>query len=192
MISSIKRVDKPATMFWTEMSPSDHFVQIYEEERYFVDTLESFTVNGLKNDEAIIIIGTEPHRTALERRLAIRGFDLDEARRDNKYIPLDADDTLSRFLNAGWPDDDKFNDTIRPVIQKARSASPKVRAFGEMVALMWSRGQMAATVRLEHLWNRLLSEEKIPLYCAYPKVSFNDSNIRSLHDVCDAHTHVFI
>lgn len=45
----------------------------------------------------------------------------------------------------------------------------RVRAFGEMVAVMWTRGQSGATVQLEHLWHRFCQTKAFSLFCAYPK-----------------------
>jgi hypothetical protein len=35
----------------------------------------------------------------------------------------------------------------------------RVRAFGELVALLWARGDVAATVRLEFLWRQIWQKQ---------------------------------
>src|SRR5688500_19228341 len=47
-----------------------------------------------------------------------------------------------------------------------------VRAFGEMVAVLWANGHNGATVRLEHLWHAFCQSEAFSLFCAYPKTGF--------------------
>jgi hypothetical protein len=55
----------------------------------------------------------------------------------------------------GWPDEDKFNKTLFSILTKARGANNrKIRAFGEMAALLWAQGNTGATVNLEHLWSK--------------------------------------
>ena len=54
----------------------------------------------------------------------------------------------------------------------AKSDVRRVRAFGEMVAVLWARGDQAATVRLEHLWHNLCQRHEFSLFCTYPKAGF--------------------
>ena len=39
-----------ANAFWAEMSPCEHFVQIYESDEVFMDILASFVSRALKED----------------------------------------------------------------------------------------------------------------------------------------------
>jgi len=66
-----------------------------------------------------------------------------------------------------------------------------VRAFGEMVAILWAQGHAAATVRLEHLWSKLCENERLPLFCAYPRAGFTTDQASGLRDLCAAHSRVF-
>ena len=90
----------------------------------------------------------------------------------------------------GWPDETRFHETVDRIIVRARGPGRPVRAFGEMVALLWARGEQAATVRLEYLWNKLLKQERFPLFCAYPRVGFSQDAPVSLRAICAAHTRV--
>ena len=58
------------------------------------------------------------------------------------------------------------------LLTRGRAGGRRVRAFGEMVAVMWARGEQGATVRLEHLWHRLCQSEAFSLFCAYPRIGF--------------------
>jgi hypothetical protein len=53
-----------------------------------------------------------------------------------------------------------------------RQTTDEFEWFGEMVALLWARGQAAATVRLEHLWQQFCKEHAFSVFCAYPKAGF--------------------
>ena len=44
----------------------------------------------------------------------------------------------------------------------------RLRGFGEMVGLLWERGQFPSAIRLEQLWNALQASLGLDLYCAYP------------------------
>ena len=143
-------------------------------------------------DEAVIVIATASHRAILNRRLEARGFDLGAARRGNTYIDLAAENCLAQFMKDGWPDELQFRQTITHVLRQAGSSGRKIRAFGEMVALLWGEGLMGASVRLEHLWIELRREQTFPLYCAYPKSGFTAATEDSLRQICAAHTKVVV
>ncbi len=177
-------------IFWGEVAPCDHLVQIYEEDGPFLDSLEGFVRGGLAAGEAAVVIATPAHRAGLEARLAARGVDLAAARAADQYIPLDAEETLSRFVVDGWPDDRRFADVVAGLLARARAGGRRVRAFGEMVAVLWARGDQAATVRLEHLWHGLCRTEAFALFCAYPRAGFTQDAAKAIGDICRLHSRV--
>ena len=48
-------------------------------------------------------------------------------------------------------------------------ARRKVRAFGEMIALLWARGDRAATLWLEQLWHELCQTQEFSLFLRIPE-----------------------
>jgi hypothetical protein len=90
----------------------------------------------------------------------------------------------------GLPNEKLFNDIISRLISKVRGNKRKVRAFGEMVALLWAEGNREATVRLEKLWNKFCENELFCLFCAYPKSGFNHDINTSLNYICSAHSKI--
>jgi hypothetical protein len=184
-------MSQPSHAFWAEMSACEHFVQIYEADHVFMDTLAGFIGGALKDDQTAVVIATSAHRDELERRLAVMGFDVRAARLDGRLLSLDAGETLAKFMVDGWPDEERFNAVVRDILEGARRNGRKVRAFGEMVALMWAQGHRAATVRLEHLWHHLCEKESFALFCAYPKSGFTEHPAESIARVCAEHSKVF-
>lgn len=174
--------------FWAEMAPCEHAVQIYTSEDSFVHALEGFVADGLDAGEAVIVIATEAHRHSLRERLANRGVSLAIAAATDRFIALDAEETMSRFMVGEWPDEVLFETVILDLLKRARNAGSGVRAFGEMVALMWAKGQNGATVRLEHLWHQLCAKEKFTLFCAYPRSGFTQDAEVSIREICDSHS----
>jgi signal transduction histidine kinase len=66
-----------------------------------------------------------------------------------------------------------------------------LRAFGEMVDVLWRAGNPRAAIRLEELWADLVRGQQIALLCGYAAANFRepgDSNCFSA--VCATHTHV--
>lgn len=170
------------------MSPCEHFVHLYDGERALLALLHGFIVDGLRNGEATLVIATPEHLSALDRKLTADGFDLVAARWQGQYLPMDAKATLGQFMISGWPDEELFTRVMSDVLARARRNGRRVRAFGEMVALLWADGNAGATVRLEQLWNEFCQSQSLPLFCAYPKAAFTEDASDLLADICKAHT----
>jgi hypothetical protein len=180
-----------ARAFWGEMAPCDHLVQIYGDDRVFIDALEGFVGNALREGESAIVIATAPHLHALEQRLREREIDVERARAEHRYIDRLAEDTLERFMVRGWPDEHLFSECVNELLELGRGAEGRrVRAFGEMVAILWARGRAAATLQLELMWTRLCETRKFPLLCAYPREGFTKNATESIVDICRAHSRV--
>ncbi len=178
-------------VFWAEMSPCDHVVQIYGDDRVFLDGLEGFVGNGLRNGEAAIVIATATHLHGLEKRMRQNGVDVDKARSENRYVPRLAEDVLELFMVKDWPDEARFLEAMEGLIRTARGEqNRRVRAFGEMVAILWARGNHAATIHLELLWTKVLATEKFPLFCAYPRDTFSKNATESIVEICRIHSRV--
>jgi hypothetical protein len=187
LINKRRQID----VFWGELSACDHCLQIYEDDDVFLDALEGFVAAGIRQGDAIILIATPTHLAGLETRLEASGFDVVAAAKRKQYLALDAKTTLARFMVGGWPDEGLFTQFIDELLLNARKEHKKVRAFGEMVALMWAQGQCGATVQLEHLWARLCEKESFSLFCAYPKAGFTENAVDALAQVCAAHSKVY-
>jgi len=186
--STVAGVQRDA--FWGELAPCDHLVQIYGDETPFMETLERFVGDGLVAGEATVVIATASHLTWLESRLREAGHDVTAARDDDQFIALDAASTLAEFMVDGWPDDERFFDVIGSTITRAKRGGRAVRAFGEMVALLWAQGHNRATLRLEQLWNEMIREQSLAVFCAYPRIGATRDLTESLADVCAAHSKV--
>jgi hypothetical protein len=177
-------------VFWGEIAPTEHVVHLYSAESAFLNMLERFVAWGLIANEGVIVIATREHRSILNKGLARQGFDLASARKSGQYLDLDAEECLAGFMRNGWPDEDLFKRCVADVIGRARGPGRRVRAFGEMVALLWEQGHSGATVQLEHLWNDFRAESPFPLFCSYPKTGFTSDTLASLKEICATHTKV--
>jgi signal transduction histidine kinase len=171
----------------------NHIVQFYEHEDFLYDNVAHFLAAGLKVNEPVIVIATEAHRTGFVTRLKLHGIDVAAAIASNQLVLLDAQETLDRFMVDGAPNGDRFRDAIVPVIEQVRRGrdGQRVRAYGEMVDLLWRAGNRQAAIRLEELWNDLGTEHTFSLLCAYVMGNFYRSDDADpFHHVCNTHTHV--
>lgn len=176
-------------VFWSEIAPCDHLVQIYDTDEILLDSLEGFVSSGFRAGDSVIIIATDAHLFSINKRLRSKGFNIDQLQSNAQFIPLSAEEVLARFMVGGWPDETLFLKVVKDLITKARGNNRKVRAYGEMVAVLWDLGHADATVQLEHLWNKFCKTEAFCLFCAYPKSGFTQ-DITSMHTICCAHSKV--
>jgi len=176
--------------FWGEIASSDHMVQVYENEKIFLDTLEGFVGTGFLANDSVVIIATSKHLESLHARLRSQGFDLGMLTETGQYMPIDAEDLLSKFLVNDRIDEQVFNVFITDLVKRAKQHNGKIRAFGEMVAVLWEKGYTEATVQLEDLWNQLHDKSPFTLFCAYPKSGFTRSSADSIDIICSQHAKV--
>lgn len=174
--------------FWCEVGSCSHVVQLYESDDALLGLLEDFVVGGVMNEDCIIIIATKEHLHALEQRLWNYGLDVEELCTTNQYIPLDAHETLSKFMLYDRPDHDRFLEVVNELFDRVQVTGRNLRAFGEMVAVLWQQGNRAGTMLLEQYWNELFEKEAFPLFCAYPKNIFPADTDSALLAICKAHS----
>jgi hypothetical protein len=167
---------------------SEHLLHLYDDDERFANLLVEFVASGIANGEATIVIATTPHLAALDDALRERNIDVGAMLLQNRYLPLDAGAALEAFMRDGQPDAGLFLRMVTDLLQRARRGGCRVRAFGEMVALLWARGEHAATLRLEHLWHALCHQEKLVLLCAYPRACFGAGSGHALAAIHNAHS----
>jgi hypothetical protein len=175
-------------IFWGEISPCRDLIQMYEEDDTFLDRLGSFVSDGIHSQEATIVIATSSHLRGLENRILLNGINPDAARESNLYIPLDVNETLARFIVYGSPDEASFRQLITGLIERAEGL--RIRAFGEMVALLWGQGFKSATMKLEEFCNSYCNDEAYHFFCEYPKYGFNLEAKLSMDNICRKHSEV--
>lgn len=181
-------VKSPTAIFWAEIAPCDHVVQIYETDDAFLDLLFGFVRGGIDAGERVVVIATAAHLEALEHRLRRSGLDFKFIKESDLYIPLDAETILSKFMINDWPDETLFMHLVSDLISNANQDGKPVRAFGEMVAILWAKGHIGATIRLEQLWNKFCETQSFCLFCAYPKNGFTQGAVESVMHICGTHS----
>jgi KaiC/GvpD/RAD55 family RecA-like ATPase len=174
--------------------PGDHFVQLYDAgETGLADNVGHYLWEGLKRGEGVLLVVTPEHQTLLSRFLDHVGADLATLLDSRQLVFWDARRTLSRFMVDGQPDWRLFEKAIRAAVREVRPAdgAEGLRAYGEMVSVLWKAHQFAAAVRVEQLWNKLLEQQSFSLYCSYAvDVLDDESELANLESVLCAHTHL--
>ena len=183
------------TANWRELlqepSSGDHFVQVYEDEAFLFEAVTEYAEAGLRRGEGVVIIATPSHRAVFVQQLEDNGVAAQEALQRGQLLLLDADETLARFTPGGMPEWQSFRALIGGVIAKLRLEYPTVRAYGEMVDLLWQRGEREAAIRLEELWNDLAGLQTFSLLCAYYLDNLDQAAYSGPLDcICRVHSHL--
>lgn len=167
-------------------APLDHDVWFYEERAHLIDRVADFTAEGLRGGEHVILIATADHLRDIEESLAIAGVDTD------RLQVFDAATALAGFCYEGVIDRAAFDESIGAIV-RATAAKGRVRAFGEMVALLWADGAVREAIELEALWCELRDHEEFSLLCAYPSAVMLDAPLHApVNAVCALHSEVHI
>jgi DNA-binding response OmpR family regulator len=173
--------------------PVRHEVQFYSDDRVFLMSVARFVATALKAGNPAVVLATESHCDELRPRLQAEGVDVDSAVQKGLYVVLNAADALSTFMVDGWPDPVRFRGFARGLIQSASVSAeahrPVVAAFGEMVAILWAEGKTDAAIRLEELWNEVITTHDVNLLCAYPFANFGAER-EAMSRMCAAHSTV--
>jgi signal transduction histidine kinase len=185
-------VVEPATVVRHSQELASHVVQFYESDEYLARIVAEFFAEGLSEDHPAIIIATPEHRDLITDRLGDHGFDLTALRRRGAFEMLDARETLDLFLVNGTPDYGRFKAIISQGLNRLRRRSNSViRAYGEMVDLLWREGNTVGAIRLEEMWNEVLKDYDLSLLCAYAMGNFYKSaDQEAFRRICQTHTHV--
>jgi hypothetical protein len=168
-----------------------HAVQFYCDDAELFETVGSFLSEGLLAGQPAIVIATSAHRVAIERSLQTHQVDAGTARHLGDLVMLDAEETLGTFMVDDAPVGSLFRRNIGDVIEqtlRGRERMP-IRAYGEMVDVLWKQGKTEAAIRLEVLWNNLADSHVFSLLCGYSIGNFYKHNDK-YQEVCDLHSHV--
>jgi MEDS: MEthanogen/methylotroph, DcmR Sensory domain len=169
----------------------DHVVHFYERDSELLAAVTPYLAASVRAGEVAIVIATEAHRQAFEAGLSEQGIDLPKAEADGTLLSFDAAATLALFVVDGQVDRDAFHEVIGGIVREAAATGRPVRAYGEMVALLWEAGDVLAAIELETLWHELGGEVSFALFCAYRAASVSGSEReQALHRVCELHTAV--
>jgi len=155
-----------------------HLVHVHKDRAFLLDEVTAYLKGGLDRGEAAIVIARPELRLALVERLG----------RPAALHMLDAERTLERFMRDGLPRWNEFHAVVGGLIAQARLQYPGVAAYGEMVDILWQRGEHDAAIRLEEFWNELSRLQTFSLFCAYDLDSLADTD--AVERICKVHTHL--
>ena len=167
-----------------------HAVRFYDNEAALCRIVAAFLREGLALGQPGLLIATAEHSRGIIAELRAREVDVNAMLASNELVVLDAAVALARFMVDGAPDTGKYKEFAMEAFERIRRGRSGVtlRAYGEMVDLLWKAGCDVAAIQIEMLWNRLARTHEFSLLCGYAMGSFyKDAGVV---DVCRQHTHI--
>jgi hypothetical protein len=176
-----------------DAGPKDHIVQLYQDEQFLNRAVCRFAAAALAHGEGVILVPTAAHWEAFCPRLEAEGVDIKAALAQGQLTVVDSDELLPRFMGEKMPDAPVFLGLAGEVVARARGRNryPKVRWWGEMVNVLWERGNAAASMALEDLFDQLAHEEEIAIFCSFLMDNFDgEVHTRMLPRLGENHSHL--
>ena len=164
-----------------------HSVHFYDHDIALIKRLSSIVGAAIGVGNSVLIVATPEHRRALGNPMGLKKL--------GRWTCRDAQQALGKFMRADAPDPDLFRNSVGQWVRAARQAAwnqeKGLTVFGEMVALLWSQGNKEGALKLETLWNELLSNRSFHLHCAYPRSLFGrGDDAHGFRLICNEHSHV--
>ena len=148
-----------------------HEVQFYSDDEAFVVGFTGFIESALKAENAIIVATTESHGKSLLQRLQEHGVDIAAAMEQERYLPLDVDETLATFMENDLPDPARFFRVVGDLIAAAARATAgepsRVAICGECASILWTQGNADAAIQVEQFCNQLTKRYGIDILCGF-------------------------
>ena len=184
---------EPWERLLAEASPRDHIVQLYQDDEFLNYAVCHFAAAGLADGESVILFPTLDHWTAMRPRLEADGVDVKAAEERGQLTVVYANELLPRFLRNDMPDGSIFTGVVGDVIGQARAGGSyqRVRLWGEMVDVLWERGDVAASMSLEDLFDQHGKTYEYSIFCSFLMDNFNgDVHTRMLPRLGTNHSHL--
>ena len=177
-----------ADIFWGDIAFYDHILQVYETDEIFAEAFAGFISSGIHIGDCCVVVATETHLAAINNLLETWEVNTVEAMADGRYIQVNVEELLSKFMVDDQVDEKLFQQAMNPLFEKCRNTKRVIRACGEVAPTLAGRGNWAAATRVEQLWEELHHKEKFSLFCAYSKNVFGKGTKAKVNHICAQHS----
>lgn len=171
------------------LSPLLHICEFYPTAADRIRSICQFIVPGLIQGEAVLVIATFENLEMLKSSLILYAIDINEFIDSGQLILLDAHKTLEKFIRNDLIDYFLFFNLMNEVLEKITSNFPKIRAYGEMVDILYKTRDIDITLELESLWSEVSLHHKFSLLCGYTAENFRGRHYH-IKQICSSHTHL--
>jgi signal transduction histidine kinase len=168
-----------------------HVVQFYENPESLFETVGRFLGAGISVGDRLLVVAKPAHAEGILKHLEPMGARA--ALETGQLTVVDAAEALATFMVGDTPDPELFRASLSQWMARAKGdrEGVRIRVYGEMVDLLFERGDTSAAIRLEELWNQASATHSFSLLCAYLMGHFyREGDAARFMDVCRNHSHV--
>ena len=155
-----------------------HAMQLHNYVESFIDGVAVFFDFALRRGDATCVIATPPVRHGLTERLRARGWDIAASSGHKRYMVIDAEDALQRFMRNGMPDPDRLAEVAAELDQYRRAVAEGTKSrltiFGNMVTKLSEAGNAEGVIAVETLWNTVTHNLPFLTLCGYSSACFHE------------------
>jgi hypothetical protein len=162
------------------MASNRHTAQLYLDADQMAGTVAQYLAAGLADGAPALLLVTPAQAELIRSRLG---------ETDGRLVVLDAEEVVA----GGVPSAADFERVVGGAIDELAARFPEhvVRVYGEAVDVLMARGEHAAAISLEELWNSLAWSRRFTLLCGYRHERFDDeAGAAALPEVERTHSHV--
>lgn len=188
--STPRLVSSLSFLQWALSGPG-HAVQFYDSDVCLQEVVTDFFEDGLRVGQPVVSIATRSHTDLFVKGLTARGFDVGALEASGQLSLNDADEMLDAIMAGRVPSPERLRRVVGSILERAGGRRRLVRAYEEMVDVLWKNGNEAAALELERMWNALAIGYHFALLCSYSIDNFMSADhVAGLEEVCGQHHHV--
>ena len=148
-----------------------HEAVYYSNDDLLLDDWASIAERALNTGATFIVVAFDERRNRLEAMLEARGLNVARAGRDGRFVSMGVDEAISQWMVDGFPDETRFWPAVTSVMLAALRAStsepPHVVTCGECAPTLCAQGDAKAAIRLEQLWDEVVTIYNLDVFCGY-------------------------
>jgi hypothetical protein len=145
-----------------------HFAQLHSDPQALTEAVTLYLQTGLRRGNGVVVIATRQHVDLFLARLRADDLDPGTFLKSGQLELHDAELSLRKFVRNDMPDWEDFRRAMGAVFERVGAfGRGTIRAYGEMVNLLWHEGKRDAAIRLEEYWNELARLYPFSLFCSY-------------------------
>ncbi len=165
--------------------PGRHIAQLYRSPAFLADAVGLYLAEGVRRGESCLVIAIPEHGDGIQAAMARHGAEPSELIAAGRLALHDAERVLSDLIDGSRLDRTRAEQVLAASLDELCTKAP-LRAYGEMVMLLWRTGNAATAVELEQVWNKLLADRPVSLLCGY-QLDHVGATFPSFSEACQEH-----
>jgi DcmR-like sensory protein len=177
-----------ADIFWGDIAFQDHVLQIYDNDELYIEALAGFVSTGLQLGDCCVVILSQAHLKSLNHKLIAANIDIGAMMRESRYVQVDANEVLAKFMVNGMPDGEIVTQIFSVIFEPCQRTQRLIRVAGETSAILLAEGFEEAALCLENMTNLSREQNPYSIFCGYPRSAFKNAQKARFSVICAEHS----